>query len=146
MTAAASSDDGAIRRPKVGVGVMMLRGDEVLIGKRRGSHGESTYGWCGGHVEFGEALEQAAAREVKEETGMEVNRLEFLCVSNIVEYGKHYLDIEFVCTDFQGEPTVREEHRVEDWFWCDLDALPEPLFAAVRLAVNSYRNKTVYNA
>lgn len=132
-------------RPKVGVGVMLLRDGRVLIGKRRGAHGASTYGWCGGHVEFGEMLEDAARREVMEETGIKVRSLEFLCVSNIIQYGKHYLDVEFKCSEFEGEPEVRETDRVESWAWYEIDALPRPLFTAVELAVDSYQVGRTYN-
>jgi 8-oxo-dGTP diphosphatase len=132
-------------RPKVGVGIMMVRDGKVLLGKRRGAHGSSTYGWCGGHVEFGETLEDAARREIAEETGMEAHDLQFLCLSNIVQYGKHYLDVEFICSDFSGDPEVREPDRVESWMWHKIDDLPEPLFTAVQLAVSSYQNKTIYN-
>lgn len=132
-------------RPKVGVGVMLMREGKVLLGKRRGAHGAETYGWCGGHVEFGESLEGAAGREVREETGLEIRELKFMCVSNIVQYGKHYLDVEFLCTDFVGEPSVQERNRVESWQWYDLDDLPAPLFVAVELGINSFRNGHVYN-
>nr|MDT0658499.1 NUDIX domain-containing protein [Micromonospora sp. DSM 115978] len=132
-------------RPKVGVGVMLLKEGKVLLGKRRGAHGAATYGWCGGHVEFGEALEHAAHREVKEETGIEIGAVTFMCVSNIIQYGKHYLDVEFLCTDFEGDPTVLEHDRVESWAWYDLNDLPSPLFVAVELAIKSYRNGPVYH-
>jgi 8-oxo-dGTP diphosphatase len=132
-------------RPKVGVGVMLMKDGLVLLGRRRGAHGASTYGWCGGHVEFGETLEDAARREVLEETGIVAGDLTFLCVSNIVQYGKHYLDVEFLCTDFSGTPSIREQDRVEDWSWHSLDALPTPLFGAVQLAIGSYQNGTNYN-
>jgi 8-oxo-dGTP diphosphatase len=133
-------------RVKVGVGVMIVKDGHVLLGKRRGAHGSSTYGWCGGHVEHGERLEDAARREVAEEAGMAVGSLEFLCVSNIIQYGKHYLDIEFICKDFQGEPEVREPDRVEGWSWFSLDDLPSPLFTAVKLAIDSYHSSRSFNS
>ncbi|MDX6683173.1 MAG: 8-oxo-dGTP diphosphatase [Solirubrobacteraceae bacterium] len=134
-------------RPKVGVGVMLLdSAGLVLLGKRRGAHGVSTYGWCGGHVEFGETLEEAARREVLEETGIAAGELKFLCVSNLLGYGKHYVDVEFVCTDFDGSPRITEPDRVENWDWYRFDALPSPLFGAVDLAIQSHRAGRVYNA
>jgi 8-oxo-dGTP diphosphatase len=136
---------GSAERPKVGVGVMLLRDGKVMLGRRRGTHGESTYGWCGGHLEHGEALEVAAEREVLEESGIVVGTLEFLCVSNVIRYGKHYLDIEFLCRDSEGEPELLEPDRVESWSWYDLHDLPFPLFTPVGLAIDSYRRKRVYN-
>ncbi|MER7309521.1 NUDIX domain-containing protein [Streptomyces griseoluteus] len=132
-------------RPKVGVGVMLRRGSDMLLGKRLRSHGAGSYGWCGGHVEFGETLEEAAAREVAEESGLKVHGLRLLCVSNVREYGRHYIDIEFIAEDFEGTPAVREPDRLESWDWYRLDALPSPLFLPVRLALDSYRTGQMYN-
>jgi len=132
-------------RPKVGVGIMILKDKKVLLGKRKGAHGSSTYGWAGGHVEFGETLEEAAKREVFEETGLEVKTLEIICVNNIIQYDKHYVDIEFKATVEPGVPEIKEPHRVESWDWYDLDELPSPLFKAVDLALKCYNSGDFYN-
>ena len=58
--------------PIVGVGVIVLRDGLVLLGERIGSHGSRTWALPGGHLEFGETVEQCAAREVREETGLEL--------------------------------------------------------------------------
>ena len=54
---------------RVGVGVYIRKEDKILMGKRIGAHGNST--WCppGGHLEYGEEIEFCAIREVEEETG-----------------------------------------------------------------------------
>jgi ADP-ribose pyrophosphatase YjhB (NUDIX family) len=44
------SDDDL--RPKVGVGVMVLKNGKVLIGKRKGAHGAGEWAWPGGHLEY----------------------------------------------------------------------------------------------
>jgi len=48
-------------RPKVGVSLLVVRQFEgrqhVLLGQRRGSHGEGEWGTPGGHQEFGESYE-----------------------------------------------------------------------------------------
>ena len=81
-------------RPQVGVGVVLLRDGQVFLAKRQGSHGEDTWASAGGHLELGESLEECARREAQEELGVTVGSLRFLCISNIVAYGKHYVDIE----------------------------------------------------
>lgn len=133
------------RRPAVGVGVMVLREGRCLLGRRRGAHGDASYGWCGGGVQFGEALEDTARREVWEESGLSVHKLRLLCVSNIREYDRHYIDFEFLAEDTDGEPKVLEPQWTESWAWYSLDELPEPLFRATALGVDSYKTGRFYN-
>lgn len=130
--------------PTVGVGAMVLRDGKVLLGKRKGSHGAGTYAWCGGGVEFGESLEAAVAREVRQESGLVVSNTSFICVSNVREYARHYIDFEFL-VEAEGEPVLTEPDKGEAWEWYPLDDLPGPLFKPVEIAVESYRKGIVYN-
>lgn len=132
-------------RPKVGVGVMVVRQGKVLLGRRREStHGAGTYGWCGGHLEYGETPEECAKREVFEETQLQITALKFLCLSNITEYNTHYIDIEFLADIMPSEPILTEPEKVESWRWYDIDHLPSPLFMAAQLAINSYSTGQFY--
>ena len=54
----------------VGVGVIVVRGDDVLFELRRGAHGAGTWSFPGGHVDDGESAEACALRELEEETGL----------------------------------------------------------------------------
>ncbi len=56
--------------PLVGVGVIVIRNGGILLGKRIGSHGAGTWALPGGHLEYAERIEDCAAREVLEETGL----------------------------------------------------------------------------
>ncbi len=123
---------------------MIIKNGKILLGKRKGSHGENTYGWVGGHLEFGETPEQCLEREALEEAGISLKNITFLCVSNIIAYNKHYLDLEFTA-ETDDEPKVMETTKLESWDWYDLDNLPSPLFKAVELGIASYKSKQVYN-
>ncbi|MCX5746789.1 MAG: NUDIX domain-containing protein [Proteobacteria bacterium] len=119
-------------RPRVGIGVLVLKGRKLLLGKRRGSHGAGQYASPGGHLEHLERFADCATREVREETGLEIGPLRFLRVQNITQYApRHYVDISFAADWVSGEPTVREPDKVESWGWFDLDALPWPLFGTL---------------
>lgn len=119
---------------------MILKDDKVLVGKRKGSHGEGEYAWPGGHLEHLESIEGCARREVMEETGMEVKNIRFLRLMNMTQYApKHYVDIATVCDWKSGEPQVLEPDRIESWEWRDMDDIPEPLFAALPSYFEAYK-------
>ncbi len=124
-------------RPLVGVGVVFLREDRVFLAKRHGSHGEDTWASAGGHLEWGESLEDCARREAWEELGVIVGDLRFLCLSNIIAYGRHYLDIEFLGDIGNQEPVLAEPEAFSESGWFPLDDLPQPLFEAVSYALDS---------
>ena len=131
-------------RPLVGVGVVFVRHGKVFLAKRLGSHGEATWASAGGHLEFGESLEECARRETLEELGVTVGNLIFLCVSNIIAYGKHYLDIEFMGDIGDQEPILAEPEAFSEFGWFDLYDLPHPLFIAVSYAIDSLKSGTNY--
>ena len=132
------------QRPQAGVGVIFMRGGRVFLAKRQGAHGEDTWASAGGHLESGETLEECARREAMEELGVTVGELRFLCVSNIIGYGKHYVDIEFVGEIGNQEPRLMEPEAFIDSGWFPLDQLPHPLFHAMRYALDSYRSGEHY--
>lgn len=70
--------------------VLLFRGDKLLILQRAGEYGASTQQWCipGGHVDPGESFLEAAARELFEETGIEIP--EDLLIEAGVAKGKDY--------------------------------------------------------
>ena len=132
------------QRPRVGVGVIFVREGRVFLAKRHGAHGENTWASAGGHLEDGETFEECARREAMEELGVAVGELRFLCVSNIIAYGKHYVDIEFVGDIDNQEPRLMEPEAFVDSGWFNLDELPDPIFHAMRYALDSYMSGEYY--
>ena len=130
--------------PKVGVGVIFVRDNRVFLAKRHGSHGEDTWASAGGHLELGESLEECARREAAEELGLDVGDLRFLCVSNIIAYGTHYVDVEFLGDVGQQEPRLVEPEGFTECGWFPLDNPPQPLFHAVWYALDSLRTGRDY--
>ncbi|MDP3792825.1 MAG: NUDIX domain-containing protein [bacterium] len=125
---------------KVGIGVMIMKNRKVLLGKRKGSHGEGEYAWPGGHMEYMESFESCAKREVMEETGMEIENIRFLRLLNLKTYvPKHYVDIGLIADWKSGDPGVIEKDRVESWNWYDIDKLPKPLFSTIPSYIEAYK-------
>lgn len=118
--------------PRVGVGVLIFNPKgQLLLGKRKNSHGEGTWAPPGGHLEYGESLEECAIREAKEETGLNLSSLAFYGLTNDVfaADNKHYISIFMVAYSKTGQDAENmEPDKVEEWRWFDLDSLPSPLF------------------
>ena len=135
------------KRPKVGIGLLIVRGNSVLLGKRKGSHGAGEFGGPGGHLEGTESFENCIMRELDEEVGgkLKISGLRFLCVTNLTKYlPKHYVDIGMIAEWKSGEPIVGEGEKLESWGWYDLDKLPDPLFGCVENYIEAYRTQRVY--
>jgi 8-oxo-dGTP diphosphatase len=119
--------------PRPGVGVLIVRDGKVLLGKRRGSHGEGSWAPPGGHVDPGEGPEETARREVLEETGLIIERPRTGPVTeDRFPEGKHYLTTFVIAEAPEGEPQNLEPHKCEGWEWFSWDALPTPLFLPLR--------------
>lgn len=114
---------------RVGTGVWICKDGKVLLGKRKGDLAGGEYANPGGHFEYMESLEQSIRREIREETGIEVENIRFAFLQNVKEYApKHYVGINFIADWKSGEPTVMEPEKCERWDWYALDAFPELLF------------------
>ena len=124
--------------------MIFVRGDRVFLAKRQGAHGEGAWASAGGHLELGESFEECARREAWEELGLTVGDIRFLCVSNIVAYDKHYVDLEFLGEIGGQEPRLKEPATFSDSGWFSLDGLPEPLFRAMWYALDSLRTGRRY--
>ena len=122
------------KRPKVGIGVIVKKEGKILLGKRLNAHGEGTWSFPGGHLEFGESWEECAKREVMEETNLQITNLKFYAVTNDIfeEENKHYITIFIECDYGSGELQNMEPHKCERWDWFSWDDLPEKLFLPIR--------------
>jgi 8-oxo-dGTP diphosphatase len=129
------------QRPQVGTAMIIMKDDKVLLMKRKGPHGQGTWSTPGGHLDFGETLEGCAAREAKEEVGVDVVDVRFRAVTNDVfeETGKHYVTAWFE-GKAMNEPAIAAERELSEIGWFAWDSLPQPLFLPLENLVkeNSY--------
>ncbi len=132
-------------RPKIGVGVVIVRDGKVLLGERLGSHGAGTFMIPGGYIEFGETFEDAALREAKEECGLENLKVKGLVsISNDMVYEKHFVSIGILVESLEGEPYSAEPEKSKNWKWYDVNNLPEDIFIPSQRVLDNWINKKIY--
>ena len=126
------------RNPAVGVAVIVRRGDEVLLGLRRGSYAGM---WCipCGYVEWDEDVRDAAVREFEEETGLRVRLGEVVAAhSNFHNRDAQTVGVWFSAEVIGGDLAASDD--LADVRFFPLDALPEPLaFPTDRLVLEQLR-------
>lgn len=119
---------------RVGVAAIIRREGRLLMGKRKGAHGASSWAFPGGHLEWHETVAQCAARELQEETGLVIYPTSFkqLTFTNDIFSvdDKHYITLYMEAAWNDGEARIMEPAKCEEWGW--FSSPPEPLFLPVQ--------------
>ncbi len=128
--------------------MFLVKGNRILLGKRKASHGIGEYACPGGHFEYMESVEESIMREFREEVGdqVQVKNLRFLCITNLRQYApRHYLNIGMTAEWVSGEPMIGEPEKLESWDWYDMDSeLPENVFGSTKNYVTAYKTGQDY--
>jgi len=109
-------------RPFVGVGVVVLRGEEVLLVQRAKAPNKGQWSIPGGKQRLGETVIQAVSRELLEETGVKVEQLALLDVVDFIvpdNQGKilyHYTLVDFQGQWLSGECRSGDDADTVKWF------------------------------
>lgn len=118
----------------VGVHVLVERAGCVLLMRRAGTgFFDGLYSLPGGHVEAGESLQEAAVREMREETGLIVP------AGGLVPEGvvhrlsdTNRVDFFFRAQSWGGEPVICEPDKCDALGWFARDALPDDTVLYIR--------------
>ncbi len=115
------------------------------MGLRKNCYGAGTYGLPGGHLEYGEKLIDAAKREISEECGVNVTDLVYNSTLDQVRPDQHYIQVNFVVNDFEGEISCVEPDKCEGWEWFDLEELPDNIFPPHIPIIEAFKQNQPYS-
>jgi len=89
------------KQPIVGVGALIICDGKLLLEKRKNEPGKGKWSIPGGLVELGESVQQTVIREVKEETGLDVESPEHVdVVDNVDRDERGGIKYHFVIIDY----------------------------------------------
>jgi 8-oxo-dGTP diphosphatase len=114
-------------RPIVGIGIVVIRGEEVLLCRRGKPPNVGSWTLPGGAQDIGETCQAAARRELAEETGLTVGDLFFCAYVDTIrrdDDGRvryHYTILDFAARWETGEPVAGSD--VSEVQWAPMDAL-----------------------
>lgn len=116
-------------RASLGAGVVVTdESGRVLLGLHRSGVWELP----GGQVEPGESVEEAAVRELAEETTLVADVVDVevigLVLDSITSDRMTRITAATAVRGFRGLPAAAEPDKIERWVWTDPDRLPEALF------------------
>lgn len=123
--------------PVVTVGALIFngKGDVLMVRTHKWS---DLWGIPGGKIKWGEPAEAALRRELKEETGLEVENIRFTVVQDCIHSKEFYRDAHFVLLNYtcrvEGEPGVKLNEEARDYRWLKPEeALKLPLNTPTRV-------------
>jgi ADP-ribose pyrophosphatase YjhB (NUDIX family) len=108
-------------RPHLAVSAVILRGGQILVVRRAQPPAEGLFTLPGGGVEAGETLRQAVAREVMEETAIEVEPVELAGIREFIlrdrdgRIERHFVILAFAARWIAGEPVLNHELAEARW-------------------------------
>lgn len=99
----------------------LIKDNEVVVTKyKKGNKKEGYYDIPGGKIEEGENPKQTAIREMKEETGINIQNLKYKGIMTIEYPDRMFIFDTYISKEYEGEPQEFEENTSE---WIDIDEL-----------------------
>jgi ADP-ribose pyrophosphatase len=107
--------------PRVAVGAVVFKDNKVLLVKRAKPPAQGLWAIPGGSVELGETLQQAAEREILEETGITILAKEPVYTFDVIEKDEknrilfHYVIVDLIADYISGQPLPGDDADEVRW-------------------------------
>jgi len=127
--------------------LLFIRGNKILLLRRANTGFEDgNYGLVAGHIDGNESLTEAAVREAKEESGIQIDPedLRLRVVMHRIGADER-IDFFFELQKWNGEPKNMEPRKCDDLSWFPINALPSHTIPYIREAIRCYQESINYS-
>ena len=118
-------------KPNVAVGAVVFKEERVLLVRRGQPPSKDLWAIPGGSVEIGETLQQAAEREILEETGITIRAEEPVFTFDVIDRDRagkirfHYVIVDLAAVYVAGDPKAGDDAAEARWVTArEIDELP----------------------
>lgn len=128
--------------------LIFRKGDEALLSLRKNTgYNDGNYSLPAGHIEEGEYAIEAAIREAKEETGIDLQPEDITMAHALYRRCMDHArtDYFFEVRKWDGEIRNSEPGKCEDLAWVDFSKLPENTIPYIKVALGNYAARHMYS-
>jgi 8-oxo-dGTP diphosphatase len=122
------------------VHLLFFRDNQVLLLRRFNTgYADGQYSVPAGHLEGGETVVTAAAREAEEETGLRIE-VDDIAFSSVVHRKDSDERVDFFVhvRNWQGEPVNTEPEKCDELRWVNINELPDNVIPYVKQAIQNH--------
>lgn len=133
---------------KVGVGVMIIDNHKILLGHRScnlvdtgGTYEPDSWTFPGGKQDYEETIVEAAIRECKEETNLDIINPTPVFITDDIEPDRHFITIGLVADKYTGNLKIMEPDKIDELKWFSIDDLPKNIYTPSKEFLTDYLKK-----
>ena len=128
----------------VGVQCFVLTDSRLLLGHRTGGFQSGTWGLPGGHLEQGETILEAAARELEEETGIIAQKMRIVTIGDPLAENNYHLQFGVLVEEWRGEPTITAPNELGELCFFPVNDLPSELLVSSAYIIEKFIDRRLY--
>lgn len=120
--------DASPQNGKEPIGVCIIlqnKEGKILLGERRNSYKQGSFGLPGGRIMLNETIKQTARREAQEEVGITFDDFELVGVVRELQETYNFVHFGVFVKDVTEEPKNMEPEKCKGWFWFEVDEIPD---------------------
>jgi len=130
--------------PEPTVGALIFNSEDKFF-LMKSHKWKNKYVMPGGHIDLGEKIEDAVKREAKEETGMDIYDIKFICIQEFIFDDAFWKKKHFICSGFACKTNsieVKLNSEAQEYVWVSLEeSLKLPVEPCTRRAIEECLKK-----